>query len=679
MRALIVRSAAWVLLLLVWGLLVPVEQPLHAQATSADGYIRSPRLGFTFVSTGNPPNAAERYRNALLLGAGWTRYPFYWNSLETAPGQWNWAAYDPQVIADVRSGLRINAILMGIPPFQADGGAIRSLSAPVFADGTDTPGAGKPINPANPYAVYVAQTVNRYKPGGTLAVQQGWGAGVGVSIWEAWNEPDLGMFWTGGVEAYARVLKVTYLAVRAADPSARVMFAGLAFNNPDTDNWLDRTLAVLARDPAAAANNWYFDIAAVHAYSSARRSGVMVRRIRETLNRYGIARPIWLNESGIPVWDDYPGPTWTRSTPADRLYRGTMIQQAAYVIQSTALAWANGADVVFFHQLYDDCGNQPAGTDFAPNTRSAGDAFGIFRNVRGMSCFSQHPQPGTPRPAAAAFRLMAQVFGQGTFVNPQVINLGGRATLISFDRQSPFDPANFDQRVYVVWNRTGEWLNLLIPASGGTTMLYTMDNQDFAVNATAGEYTIGLQPAAPPGYPTLNGNDLAEIGAPPYVMVETLFPGTVLADPNQAHFEGEPPPGQATDPAESGQPALGTLPPPPPDSAPVPTSVPPPPPTLDPAFDTAAPRPFVGALPPVSGTPFGVLWGAGDESGIAGYVVWVRVDGGAWAVWLETTDTQALYDGEPGRTYEFALWAVDLAGNWSDNIDLTPMAVTRVE
>src|SRR5829696_3366086 len=95
----------WILCALIMGALL-FRVPSPAPADAQDSYIRSPRLGITFVNTGNQPNASERYRNALLLGTGWTRYPFYWNSLETSPGGYNWGAYDQQVINDLRAGLQ---------------------------------------------------------------------------------------------------------------------------------------------------------------------------------------------------------------------------------------------------------------------------------------------------------------------------------------------------------------------------------------------------------------------------------------------------------------------------------------------------------------------------------------------------------------------------------------------
>src|SRR5262249_39083393 len=155
-------------------------------------------------------------------------------------------------------------------------------------------------------------------------------------------------------------------------------------------------------------------------YSYAKRSGLVVQRVNENLAKYGLYRPVWLNESGVSVWDDYPGPTWAATDPTLRVLRATMQQQADFVVESTTYAWAEGAEVVFIHQLYDDCGNQSGGTTFAPNSGQSGDAYGLYRNERAEPCYNQNPLPGTPRPAAAAFYRLAQIFGILPFSNPQV-------------------------------------------------------------------------------------------------------------------------------------------------------------------------------------------------------------------------------------------------------------------
>lgn len=633
----------------------------------ADSYLRMPRLGITFISSAQHPADESRYRNALLLGAGWNRWPLYWSDVESGSG-YDWSAYDALVQDDLEHGLRINAILLGIAPAHNENDSIRGLHAPIFSDGSDEPGAGKTPNPANPWASFVHAAVMRYKPGGTLAQERGWQPGWGITVWEAWNEPDLTMFWRGSVADYARLLKVTYLAAHQADPGAQVMFGGLAYVDPDSHDWLAQTLAVIAQDPMRLAHNWFMDIVAVHNYTNARRSGWVVARVRQRLNERGLNRPIWLNESGVPVWDDYPGPTWASNLPDERALRATMPQQAAFIIQSTALAWAAGADVVFYHQLYDDCGNQPSGTDFPPGG-GWGDAHGLYRNDRSNACFRQSPQPGTPRPAAGAFYRLAQIFAGSNFGDGRVVDVNGRATAVAFNRLTG---GTVTERIYVLWNHTASRVVVEVPASGGSALLYTMDNRDFTVSPTDGEYQIGLD--ASNGSPYIPFGDSNAVGGPPIIMVEPVMPGAAPVDPALLHLEGFDPAPRVTPSAEAiGEGAtFGDF------STPVPPQ-PTPRPTTDPAFDTQPPVASVLALPEISPPTFTVQWGGRDDGGIASYLVWVRENEGNWEPWLETSAMQAEYSGQPGSRYEFAVWAQDFAGNWSTNTELTPQAVTRVE
>ncbi len=654
---------------LIFVLLLILLGGASAQAQPGDGYLRLNRLGITFISSADHAAGETRYRQALLLGAGWNRFPMYWQWIERAPAQFDWTAYDRVLAGDVQYGLQSNVILLGIPDFHRDGAAPRGLDQPVFADGSDTLAPGKAPNPNNPFAAFVFQAVARYKPGGDLARALGWQPEQGVRVWEAWNEPDLALFWTGTVEQYARLLKVVYLAAHAADPAARVMFGGLAYINPEQSDWLDRTLAVIARDPARDANNWYFDIAAVHSYSSAPRSGYVVRRAKTTMAKYGLDRPVWLNESGVPVWDDYPGPTFAADDPSARLYRGTMAQQAAYVIQSTAYAWAAGAEVVFIHQLYDDCGNQPGGTDFAPNSGQAGDAYGLFRNTGAEGCFTQHPQRGSARPAAAALNTLARVFGTAPFENGTVLDLGGQASVIAFEQRG------IGGRIYVLWNRTTGALTLDIPASGAQALLYDVQNNDYTLFPNGQYFQVGTPPSRPGDEQAFGGN--------PFILSLQVDPARVSVDGLTIALESAS--GEIITTAVAATPAPvaaqygSVLAPALPLATGVVLPTPDLRPTADPALpDTTPPTARVLPLPIISPATFVVSWTGEDDRGVVGYLVWVQVDGGEWQPWLETDATEGEYAGTPGSTYSFAAWARDAAGNWSLNTELTPQATTAV-
>jgi hypothetical protein len=521
------------LLLFIALSLAPLGAQDRSTPTPPDDYLRSARFGINHISGAEQAHPPERYARALELGAGWNRWPLYWNWVEAEPAAWDWEEYDRLVEDDTAQGLRVNAVLLGRPAWAADDNRIAGIHEPIFADGSDTPRPGKAINPANPWANFVYQAVLRYKPGGALATALDWEAERGIRVWEVWNEPDFELFWSGSINDYARLLKVSYLVTKLADPDAQVMFGGLLYNT--NDNWLARVLALYLQDPMREEHNWFFDIVAVHSYSYSWRSQWLVLVAQQTLIAYDLEKPIWLNESGVPTWDDYPGPTWV-TEPKDKQLRATQVQQAHFFIQSTAYALAQGAEVIFYHQLYDDCGNQPGGTNFPPNARNLceagetcfGDAFGLFRNGSDAVCFREHPQPDSPRPVAGAYALMTQVFGAGELTNPTIDEVNNRAVVITFDR-----PAS-DERIYVIWNRTIRPMQATIPTETSNGLLYNLAGNTWIRPTADGDYVLALPAATCDYFPFLREGDVTAIGGEPFILISAIPEAPVSITVNDA-------------------------------------------------------------------------------------------------------------------------------------------------
>ena len=496
----------------------PVATSAPGSVVDPDSYIRADRLGITFISSIDSVDDPARYRNALILGAGWNRWPLYWDRVEKVRDSWHWALYDDLVSADIRNGLKINAILLGRPTFRQDGESIAGLFDPIFADGSDSPTTDVDINADNPWAKFVYQAVSRYKPGGSLATELGLPDGAGIRVWEIWNEPDLQLFWRGGAKAYARLLKTAAIVIKRLDPGATVVFGGLLYGSDS--NFLSNVLQYIKRDELRLEYDWFFDVVALHSYDDPWRSGWLTKVAQDTLAEFELNRPVWVNETGVAVWDDYPGPVWANAAE-ERIRRATSEQQAYFLIMSAAYAWSKGADKVFYHQLYDDCGNQAAGSDFSPHDGELcadsvcyGDAFGIYRNPETAICFSQHPFANTPRPVAFAFRLLANVFGRHPFSASGIAGLNDPVTTITFTRES-------GDRILVIWNNTAEGRTHTLKAYGLSAQLNFLDGETANLPAIEGRYSLNLQPASDFSYPDLESTRSSAIGGEPIILIES--------------------------------------------------------------------------------------------------------------------------------------------------------------
>ncbi|MBK8899994.1 MAG: hypothetical protein IPM53_02310 [Anaerolineaceae bacterium] len=605
-----------------------------------------PAYGVNFISwaKGLTPVSQSRYDHGKATGATWNRWPLYWNEIEQANNVFSWAYQDVAIHNDLQQGFRLDAILLGTPAFfttssrtftrpprpvpghplsidAVQAATPQGLYQPVFTDGSNVLGPGKQINPANRWARFVFTAVSRYKPGGFLAQANGWPAGQGVTHWEIWNEPDLTSFWDGTTADYARLLQVGYLAARLADPNAKIIFGGLA-NDSAKLTFYNDVMTIFDGDPYAATYAYYHDILATHNYLYAWRSWYHVWRAENTLAARNLSKPIWLNETGVPVWDDYPGPVCEPTSP----FRASMSEQADFIIQSAFYATYAGADNIFFFQLYDDCGNQPGGTNFTPVTSCTGDplldpggdAFGLFRNVSSAAvsgCYWEHPNGDTPRPGFTAFQLL-------TAHLTDVLPLWRQRPGGSDPNNGPQEWIAFYQpetksRILGMWARFGSAQTAVIPTTNanGTALLLWPDGTTQSLTAANGFFTVPLPPATNKN--AIWDPSLYPIGGRAAILIEVD--------------------------------------------------------TLPPAVSVSGPA--------LATTQIELAWsGSDDGSGLAEYDVLVSVDGSPFSTWLTgVTAVSATYPSELGHSYQFIVVGRDRAGNQANSAAITVVTIELTE
>ena len=144
---------------------------------------------------------------------------------------------------------------------------------------------------------YVQSVVERYGPNGSFWAENPDLPRLPIRHWQFWNEPHLWFMWAipdwaEWSTSYLDHLRVFYDTVKAADPRAQVVLAGLS-----NRSW--RYLAKLYRAGAKP----YFDVAAVHPYTRSPDGVVeIVRRFRKVMRQNGDRRlPLWVTELGLPA------------------------------------------------------------------------------------------------------------------------------------------------------------------------------------------------------------------------------------------------------------------------------------------------------------------------------------------------------------------------------------------
>ncbi len=356
--------------LLALALLVVWLSPASVAAQGAPG--RSDFGVNTHIASRYPVQAGFDGAVDLVAGtsAGWAREDFHWYWLEPEQGRFDWTIYDRAISRLAGSGVNIIGVLNTAPawatPFPGDTPGRPSYYAP---------------DPAA-FARFASAVVTRYRDR--------------VRFWQVWNEPENARYWQPQPDpaAYAALLRTVYPAIKAADPNAVVLSAGIV----PTNIGFIRAIA----DNGAWGS---FDILALHPYVDpfGPENGQIgagdvsaVKTLVESLGR----KPIWATEFG-----------WSTG-PADRDPRGVDEEtQASFLVRASTLLRATGIEKIIWYNLKD---TEPR------------NLYGLLRRAGGPADLSQ------PKPSLAAFRTLNQQLAGASPVG--LIDLGARQVVADFEQ-----------------------------------------------------------------------------------------------------------------------------------------------------------------------------------------------------------------------------------------------------
>jgi hypothetical protein len=472
--------------------------------------------------SGQPPldarfGVTEGFEDPILMSelkAGWERVVLPWDQVQpNGPGDFSHLGMTvsaDKMRAEVARGVHLAGVLQFTPDWAQANPAAGQRSVPKNLDLAFD-------DPQNYWGRFVYETVRAY-------------AGQ-IDDWIIWNEPDFragdpsgGAYtWAGTDEEFARLLAVGYLAAKKANPAASVSFPATSYwveelSVPRRAPFYERILRLLATDPRAADHNFYHDAVSLNLY----RSPDDVYRVHSIFvgiqHRYGIDRPVWLTETNAMPTDDM------QINCADRQgaspIKTTLDQQAAFAVQSFALAAAAGYQHTEFYSMVDgDTCQEPAWglerTDgsrrpVADALRTAVNYFSSYTNAR----FAPLTRPQEAWPAWPG--------NPGSYVpNWQVYQ-------VAFDR-----PGN--QRVTALWNGDGGRLRVRVPKNGTTARVVDRRGFERPARAVDGAWLVDL-PGATAGFQPDDANKDPDgyhaIGGEPMLLVEDgVDPSTPVVAP----------------------------------------------------------------------------------------------------------------------------------------------------
>ena len=284
-----------------WSLRMPARLHLPDQQRVVT---TNPKIGIhtRLTGVGDEAYIARSLQQVRGMGASWIVDLFPWAYVQPRSRYgFDWTGSDMVIEHAARQGLTVVARLDIVPE---------------WARPRDTNDRYLDPDHYGDYTAYVVAFLQRYRP-------------YGVRHVIIWNEPNLAFEWgrrPPDPEAYAALLKVVYLRVKAAVPDAVVIAGALSPQaEPGANDERMNDILYMTRLYQAGAAR-YFDMWAAHSYgyrsphdASPDLAAINFRRvemIHDTLTGLGDgAKPIIITEGG---WND--SPRWTAAVlPSQRL------------------------------------------------------------------------------------------------------------------------------------------------------------------------------------------------------------------------------------------------------------------------------------------------------------------------------------------------------------------------
>jgi len=200
------------------------------------------------------------------------RISFGWDAIESAEGKYDWLFWDDFVkMAVDEYGITLLPYICYVPQWSST----NPQDTMFFWN--------YPPKDNKPWGDFIKTLVKRYKDR--------------IKTWEVWNEPDIWIYWQGNRKQFVDFMKTASDAVREADPTAKVVFPGIAYDPEFVKD--------LFKNWGMSKN---FDIINMHNYYETWHRHPIeeitnyVNEVYDVVWRYGDNQPLWMAEVGYSTF-----------------------------------------------------------------------------------------------------------------------------------------------------------------------------------------------------------------------------------------------------------------------------------------------------------------------------------------------------------------------------------------
>jgi hypothetical protein len=254
------------------------------------------------------PQSVPTFEQLNRVGRGGVdsvRVPILWNVVQPSPsGKFEWYGVDTVVENASAAGVEVLPFLTGAPEWAVPGAAVPGTHGGIAAAPVRLPTSGVA---GEAWSTFVRAAVERYGPNGTFWTANPQLPKRPIRTWQVWNEPNFKYFVTRpNPGQYGKLVRISSLAIKAADPGAKVVLGGL-FSRPREAVWkvkppqaffaADFLAKMYRRTPGIKSK---FDGVAIHPYST--KYTLLkpdIEEVRAVLKaNHDAGKGIWITELG---------------------------------------------------------------------------------------------------------------------------------------------------------------------------------------------------------------------------------------------------------------------------------------------------------------------------------------------------------------------------------------------